>query len=209
MSIFTKSSNETPPAVRTPSTISKEREENRAAIVNLSARRDELTRARAALEKNSVANPIRNSSELWQMEKIDAELRPVTEKIERAERFEKALAFDLMQLLLPAARSEEEKAGSRVEKGNAESEQMILALVPGVMEKIEKVLDLIKTANAAHEKAERISGENIVYPKYSLSPQVIACLRPLWALGQSNAEWHSRMFEIGRGIPLGEHHLFM
>jgi len=143
------------------------------------------------------------------MEKIDAELRPLTEKIEQAARFAAALAFDWMQLELPAARSDTEKAASHVEKARAEVKQTILAGCPGVMEKIEKLLDSIRTANAAHEKAERIVGETVVFPRFVIDPQVTAVLRPLWAYGQEPAEWHRRMFEVGAGIPLGEHTLFM
>lgn len=191
---------------RTAATITLQRDENRTRLSELTEKLDTLTAERTALKKAGAEN---SPSDLWRLEEMPSELRSITLEIEKAERFEKALACDLRAVELPGARAQAERTASLAAQARSELEQAIRDSIPRVLKLAEKALAAMEEANAANTKAEQLAGETVVFRRFAIDPQATAVLRPMWAYGQEPAEWHSRMHEIGRGIPLGEHHLFM
>ena len=163
MSIFTKGSYEATPVVRTVESITKEVDQVRARIADLSARRDALTAEQAAIGIEQ------NPSAAFRREKIASELPTLTSEIEKDGRFEKALAFELQQLQLPVARDEAERLAVKTEAARAVLAQSIEAAASTVMAKAAAFLALMETANVAHANAERLSGEMSYSP---VSPSI-------------------------------------
>lgn len=184
----------------TPAPTSEQIERIEKTLADRSSKRDQVKLELAKLRAADAPDPLST----WRVRVLSNELRAIDAGIEEANQELAALKYEQNQAALPEARNAEEAAIRRARAATTELTKALAGVFGTIAKQAAAAVELNEEANAAHRRAETLTGETAIFSVCSLDFATSHTLRALWAIGaEDGPEWERRMHPY-RSIPLGD-----